>query len=76
MTLQREKRENKAAHMKLKYPFLYKVEESQLISPVSYSARAGDVERVQHYASVDKRIHLELGVVGERYKPVHSVDRA
>ena len=51
------------------------VEENQLISSANYSAHTGDVERVQHFASVDGRKHLELGVAGERYKPFSSVDK-
>ena len=51
------------------------VEANQLISPANYLAHAGNVERVQHYASVDARKCLEPGVAGERYKPVCSVDR-
>ena len=34
------------------------------------------MERVQHYANMDTRKHLEAGVAGERYKPVCSVYRA
>ena len=71
------KRQNKVAQEKIKYStFLYEVEEYQLISPVNYSAHAGDVERFQHYANVDARKLLEPAVAGERYKPVCSVDRA
>ena len=68
------KRQNKVAEKKMKYPVLYEVEENQLISPANYSIHAGHVERVQHYVHVDAK-HLELGVAGERYKPVRSVDR-
>ena len=53
----------------MKSLFLYKIEENQLISPANYSSHAGNVERVQPYASVDTRKHLEPGVAGERYKP-------
>ena len=66
------KRQNKVAHQKIKYP---EVEEKQLVSPANYSAHAGDVERVQHYASLDARKSLEPGIAGERYKAVCSVDR-
>ena len=34
------------------------------------------MEWVQHYASVDARKRLELGVAGERYKTGYSVDGA
>ena len=56
--------------------FLYMVEENQLISTANYSAHEGDVERIQHYASVDTRKGLELGVAGEKYKHVCNVVRA
>ena len=46
--------------------FLYEVEANQLISPTNYSAHESDVDRVQHYASVDETKHLEPGVAGER----------
>ena len=54
----------------------YEVEVNQLISPVNYSAHTGDVEQVQHYASVDERKCFKPGVAGERYKPVCNVDRS
>ena len=70
------KRQNKVAHKKIKYPVLYQVEKTKLISPANYLANAGNVERIQHYASVDTRKRLEPNVAGERYKPVCTVDRA
>ena len=54
--------------------FLYQVYENQLISQANYSAHAGNVERVQYYASVDARKRLKFSVAGKRYKPVCSVD--
>ena len=71
MTLQKEKGKTKQHTRKYDIPFLYEVEADQLISPANYSVHAGNVERVHAYA----RKHLELGVTGERYKPVCSVDR-
>ena len=62
------KRQNEVAHKKMKY-FL-----SIQGRGKNYSAHAGNMERVQHYASVDARKRLEPGVAGERYKPVCSVD--
>ena len=35
--------------------------------PANYSVHAGDVERVQHYAIVDTRKRLELGVAGDPF---------
>ena len=44
------------------------VEENQLICPANYLAHAGDVDRVQHYASVDTRKRLEPGVAGDPFQ--------
>ena len=43
------------------------VDENQLISPANYLAHAGDVDWVQHYASVDKRKILEPDVAGDLF---------
>ena len=70
------KGQNKVAHKENKIHHSIEVEGDQLINPANYSAHTGDVEQVQRYASMDERKHLELGVAGERYKPICSVDRA
>ena len=51
------KRKNEMVHEKF-----YEVEANQLISPANYSGHAGDVEWVQHLASVDERNCLEPDV--------------
>ena len=38
-----------------------------LICPANYLAHTGDVEQVQHYASVDASKHLEPGVAGDPF---------
>ena len=55
---------------------LYEIDENQSIRPANYSLHAGDVEWVQHHASVAQENVLKPGVAGEKYKPVGSVDRA
>ena len=55
-------------HTRKKNPlFLYVVEEKQLIYTANYLAHAGNVEQVQHCASVAARKPLELGVAGDPF---------
>ena len=44
--------------------------------PSQLFSHAGDVEWIQHHASVEARKCLEQGFAGGRYKPACSVDRA
>ena len=61
MTLQRERDRKTGTHQKIKYPLSICGREKAINMP------RGDVDWVQHYASVDERKCLHLGVTGDLF---------